>query len=110
VDERFEEKKIKREEQGTSTKCTVLGSIKTPKGKAYHSPGEGQVEGERNKFKEFSTACAVRCGLSKSMYPSFSAGALGSLGLGAVGGRVRAPGDKGSGEHLLGDAGTMERI
>jgi hypothetical protein len=40
VDERFEEKKIKREEQGTSTKCTVLGSIKTPKGKAYHSPGQ----------------------------------------------------------------------
>jgi hypothetical protein len=44
-------KKIKKEvERGTSIKCTVPGSIKTPKGKACHSPGQVKAKWRESKI------------------------------------------------------------
>jgi hypothetical protein len=44
-------KKNKKEvERGTSAKCTVPGSIKTPKGTACHSPGQVKAKWRESKI------------------------------------------------------------
>jgi hypothetical protein len=74
--------------RGTSTKHTALGSIKNPKGKACHNPGQVKAK-QRESEIIFDGLCCEARAIEVDISPSLSTGVLGSLGLGAVGGGVR---------------------
>jgi hypothetical protein len=87
----LKKEKKKEVERGTSTKCTAPGSIKTLKGKACHSPGQVKAK-QRESEIVFNSLCCKAQAVEVDVSPSLSTGVSGSLGLGAVGGGVRAPG------------------
>jgi hypothetical protein len=96
VDKWFEEKIKKEVERGTSTKHTVPGSIKIPKGKACHSSGQVKAKWRESKInlESFWWLALQGAGCWSWCIPLIVCRSIGLTGVGwggVAGGGARAP-------------------